>query len=207
MAFDATFLGLVRRSLGQDAWVDFAPQWVCGHERLFERLHDTAPWQQKSQEIYERTVKTPRRIASFSDSECTPAIVTEIADALSRQYGVRFDRISAAFYRDGQDSVAWHRDREYRERAVAIVAIVSLGTPRRFLLRPYRRPSAPNDPAPSLAPRASIAYRLGWGDLLVMGGSAQRTWEHAVPKVRRADPRISIMFRHDPGPRPVDARE
>lgn len=198
MVVDSSFSGLVRRPLPQGAWVDYAPQWVSGHERLFELLRDVTAWRQTSQQIYDRTVQTPRRIASLSHEEGTPAIVGIIADALSQRYGVQFDRISAALYRDGQDSVAWHRDREYRERGDAVVAVVSLGTPRRFLLRPYRRPSASRKTGSERSPLRSTVYTLGWGDLLVMGGTAQRTWEHAVPKVRHADPRISLMFRHDP---------
>ena len=64
------------------------------------------------------------------------------------------------------------------------VATLSLGGPRRFLMRP--KGGGP-----------SRSFRLGWGDLMVMGGAAQRTWEHCVPKPRGpANPRISVMFRN-----------
>ena len=62
------------------------------------------------------------------------------------------------------------------------MAIVSLGAPRRFLLRPA-------------GGGTSRAFDLGWGDLLVMGGTCQRTWEHAVPKMASAKPRMSVQFR------------
>jgi len=87
-------------------------------------------------------------------------------------------------YLDGRDSVAWHGDTIGRGATQdTVVAIVSLGAPRALALRPRR-----GGPA--------IRYDLGHGDLLVMGGSCQRTWEHAVPKTTRATgPRISVQFR------------
>ena len=63
-----------------------------------------------------------------------------------------------------------------------MVAIVSLGDPRKLALRPRGGGD-------------SIAVTLGHGDLVVMGGSCQRTWEHAVPKVAAAGPRIGVQFR------------
>jgi alkylated DNA repair dioxygenase AlkB len=102
---------------------------------------------------------------------------------LESAYRVRFSGVSAILYRDGRDSVAWHGDRIGRgEREDTMVAIVSLGDPRRLALRPR-------------GGGASISFTMGHGDLLVMGGSCQRTWEHAVPKVASAGPRISVQFR------------
>ena len=87
-------------------------------------------------------------------------------------------------YRDGRDSVAWHGDTIGRGRSEdTMVAIVSLGSAREFLLRPR-------------GGGTTIRHRLGHGDLIVMGGSCQRTWEHAVPKTTRpVGPRISVQFR------------
>lgn len=188
----------IRRRLAGGAWVDYRPQWLMGHSFLFDQLRDGVDWRQTTQELFELTVETPRLIAGFPNDGGLLPILRTIAEALSSHYGVRFDRISGALYRDGRDSVAWHRDREHRERTEALVAIVSLGSPRPFLLRPYRSPGVrgAEDAEPSMRP--SLSYRLGWGDLLVMGGTAQRVWQHAVPKVRQAEPRVSIMFRHDP---------
>jgi alkylated DNA repair dioxygenase AlkB len=87
-----------------------------------------------------------------------------------------------ALYRDGQDSVAWHRDHMPKDRPT-LVAILTLGTPRRFLVRPFGGGS-------------SRAFQLGWGDLLVMGGMCQTRWQHSVPKQKRTAPRISCVFRH-----------
>jgi alkylated DNA repair dioxygenase AlkB len=102
--------------------------------------------------------------------------------ALSARYQETFVRVSFAYYRDGNDSVAWHGDTTARDLPEALVATVSLGQPRRFLLRPTEGGS-------------SIAFPLGGGDLLVMGGTCQRTWRHAIPKVAEAGPRIAVMFR------------
>jgi alkylated DNA repair dioxygenase AlkB len=129
-------------------------------------------------------VAVPRLIAGLpKDGPGHPAL-EEMRAALNARYGTAFPRTGMALYRDGNDSVAWHGDYVARELPVdALVATVSLGAPRRFLLRP----------AEGGGP--SIAYSLGWGDLIVMGGSCQRTWRHSVPKVRHAQPRMAIMFR------------
>ena len=98
------------------------------------------------------------------------------------RYGTVFDRLGFALYRDGRDSVAWHGDQVARDLPEALVATVSLGEPRLFALRPKGGGRA-------------VRYHLGHGDLVVMGGTCQRTWDHAVPKVARAGPRVSVMFR------------
>ena len=94
-----------------------------------------------------------------------------------------FRTAGCCYYRDGRDSVAWHGDTIGRGSSQdTMVAIVSVGDPRRLLLRPRGGGD-------------SLAFELGHGDLLVMGGSCQRTWEHAVPKVAHAGPRLSVQFR------------
>ncbi len=109
-----------------------------------------------------------------------------MASCLGHRYGVRLPSISANLYRDGNDSVAWHGDRIGRVRADAVVAIVSLGATRTLLLRP-------DGGGPSLS------FPLHSGDLLVQGGTCQRTFEHCVPKRAHAGPRISVMFRQQGG--------
>lgn len=189
--FDPRLRGVQRSSLAFGAWIDHLPGWIHGHANLFDRLREEVSWQETTQTIFDREVVTPRLIATFGEARGTPFPLLEMADALSLHYRVRLDRISVALYRDGRDSVAFHRDREHRERFSAMVAIVSVGAPRRFVLRPRL------EAGPSI-----VEYRPGWGDLLVMGGTCQRTWEHSVPKQAYADPRISIMFRHEPGSTP-----
>ena len=109
-------------------------------------------------------------------------------DALSAHYAEElrepFATAGLCFYRDGRDSVAWHGDRIGRgAREDTMVAIVSVGAPRDLVLRP-------------VGGGPSVRRALGHGDLIVMGGSCQRTWEHAIPKSARAvGPRISVQFR------------
>lgn len=190
--FDAHFRDAQRRELSDGAWVEHVPGWLDGHERAFEVLRSGLSWRKTTQVLFEMEVETPRRVACLPEDGPIPEWAQAAATAIGARYGAAMNRISAALYRDGQDSVAWHRDRIHRERGTAAIAIVSLGTPRRFLLRPYRSPKS------SGPPRASVSYSVGWGDLLVMGGTCQRTWQHAVPKAKHADPRIALMFRHDP---------
>ena len=102
---------------------------------------------------------------------------------VAARYDRPFDSVGLNFYRDGRDSVAWHGDRVRHQQADPLVVIVSVGAPRPFLLRPRGGGS-------------SLSYLLGQGDLLVMGGAIQHDWEHCVPKVAAAGPRISITFRH-----------
>ena len=115
-----------------------------------------------------------------------PPILERMRQALSDRYGVEFDSMGLNLYRDGRDSVAWHGDRIAREIAEPLVAIVSVGEPRRFLLRPKAKGAG-------LGTRRLM---LGRGELLVTGGTTQRAWEHSVPKVASAGPRMSLTFRH-----------
>jgi len=183
---DRTFSRLERIHLDETAWVDVAPGWVSGSDALFQTLVDTLPWAQRTRFLYEQHRIEPRLTAGWNaalGAPLRPAILEEMRAALSRHYGVQFDSAGFNLYRNGQDSVAWHRDKIPQRIHQPIVALVSLGEPRRFLLRP--RGGGPSRPFP-----------LGHGDLLVTGGDTQRTWEHAVLKVSRAGPRISIAFRH-----------
>jgi alkylated DNA repair dioxygenase AlkB len=132
--------------------------------------------------MYERVVDVPRLVATLPDDGPGHPVLREVAMALSEHYGRPLFDVSLAAYRDGRDSVAFHGDRLGIQRADAIVAILSLGFARRFLLR--RAGGGP-----------SRAFNLGGGDLLVMGGTCQLTWEHAVPKVADAGLRISVQFR------------
>jgi alkylated DNA repair dioxygenase AlkB len=121
-------------------------------------------------------------VAGLPDDGPGHPLLDRIRALLSERYGTDFPRISLGYYRDGTDSVAWHGDRVARTLPEALVATVSLGGPRRFLLRPR-------------GGGRSIAFSLGLGDLFVMGGACQRTWQHAVPKVKQALPRVAVMFR------------
>jgi alkylated DNA repair dioxygenase AlkB len=180
---------VMRTVLDHGAWIDIRPGWVTGADALFDRLAGAVPWRAEKRQMYDRVVEVPRLLKFYGEEEALPdSVLQEARDALSAHYaeelGEPFRTAGLCLYRDGRDSVAWHGDRIGRGRTQdTMVAIVSIGTPRSLLLRP--RGGGP-----------ALRHDLGHGDLLVMGGSCQRTWEHAVPKTARpAGPRISIQFR------------
>ena len=184
---DTTFAGVRRIPLDETAWVEHAPGWVRGTDALFDAVVAAAPWEQRRVHMYERVVDEPRLTAWYGsalDDPTLPDAVREMTRALSVRYDRSFDGIGAALYRDGRDSVAWHGDRIDPALVEPVVALVSLGSRRTLRMR------AKEDR------RASRAFDLAPGDLFVMGGTSQRTWEHSVPKVARAGPRLSLQFRH-----------
>lgn len=178
-----------RVQLTRGAWVDVLPGWVKGADALFAELVETIPWRAERREMYDRVVDVPRLVHTYAIGEELPhPALADARDRLSRHYrhelGEPFVTAGCCYYRDGNDSVAWHGDRIGRARSHdTMVAIVSLGSPRKLLLRPR-------------GGSVEQTYSLGHGDLLVMGGSCQRTWEHAVPKTGRpVGPRISVQLR------------
>jgi len=180
----------VRRTvLTRGAWIDVRPGWLTGADVAFEGLRDVVPWRGERRQMYDRLVDVPRLLCFYGEGESLPdPILEEARYALNEHYsaelGEQFVTSGLCLYRDGQDSVAWHGDTIGRGRTQdTMVAILSLGTPRSLLLRPRGGGRA-------------IRHDLGHGDLIVMGGSCQRTWEHAIPKTARAvGPRISVQFR------------
>ncbi len=187
VAIDPSLGCLERIHLDEQAWVDHAPAWVSAADRLFEEVLSGRDWGQRSRRMYDKTVVEPRLTSSwnlYGGEPLEPPVLEEIRLALGGRYGRVFDSAGFNLYRDGRDSVAWHADRLTKEIEDPIVALVSLGEPRRFLLRPK-------------GGGKSRAFWLGQGDLLVTGGLTQRTWEHSVPKVAVAGPRISLAYRHN----------
>ena len=185
-------LNAMRRTvLGDGAWIDLLPGWLSGADALFARLVDEVPWRAERRQMYEHMVDVPRLLAYYRAGDTLPhPILDEAREALSsyyaRELGEPFTTAGLCYYRDGRDSVAWHGDRIGRgARENTMVAILSVGAPRDLLLRPRHGGQTVRRP-------------LGHGDLIVMGGSCQRTWEHAIPKTARAaGPRISVQFRPD----------
>jgi alkylated DNA repair dioxygenase AlkB len=179
-----------RRGLTRGAWVDLRPGWLAGADELFSRLSRDVPWRAERRPMYDRVVDVPRLLCFYPEGATLPdPLLPEARDALGAHYaaelGEPFATAGLCLYRDGRDSVAWHGDTIGRgSREDTIVAILSLGEPRPLLLRPL----AGGGP--------TLRYEVGHGDLLVMGGSCQRTWQHAIPKTSRpAGPRISVQFR------------
>jgi len=187
-AFDRSFTSLQRRWLDANSWVDFAPNWLSGSDAVFTALVERLPWRQREVTMWERRLPEPRLTHWWDGSDGSAESVSVLGDirwALTEHYARPFDTIGYNFYRDGRDSVAWHGDRERFTHEDPVVVIVSVGAARGFMLRPR-------------GGGRSITYRVGHGDLLVMGGSCQHDWEHCVPKAAQVDgPRVSIMFRHN----------
>ncbi|SRR6266487_2642101 len=181
----------VRRTpLSRGAWIDVRRGWMRGADALFERLLECVPWRAERRQMYERVVDVPRLLSFYAEGEPLPHAALDAAkQALDAHYaaelGEPFRTAGLCLYRDGNDSVAWHGDTIGRGSTHdTMVAIVSVGSPRSLLLRPRGGGGR------------TLRYDLGHGDLAVMGGSCQRTWEHAVPKTARpAGARISIQFR------------
>jgi alkylated DNA repair dioxygenase AlkB len=178
-----------RTVLSDGAWIDVLPGWIRGADALFSRLIEAVPWRAEKRQMYDRVVDVPRLACFYTEGALLPdPALEESRQALNAHFGAElgepFRTAGLCLYRDGNDSVAWHGDTIGRGRTQdTMVAIVSLGTPRALLLRP--RGGGPG-----------LRHDLGHGDLLVMGGSCQRTWGHAVPKTTRAaGPRISVQFR------------
>ncbi|WP_405776294.1 alpha-ketoglutarate-dependent dioxygenase AlkB [Streptomyces sp. NBC_01538] len=181
--------GTHRTTLGHGAWIDELPGWLHGADALFELLAAEVPWRAERRKMYDHVVDVPRLLAYYGEGDELPhPVLDEARNALCAHYAAElrepFTTAGLCYYRDGRDSVAWHGDRTGRgAREDTMVAILSVGTPRDLMLRP-------------VGGGETLRRPLGHGDLIVMGGSCQRTWEHAIPKSTRATgPRISIQFR------------
>ncbi|MGI5486408.1 alpha-ketoglutarate-dependent dioxygenase AlkB [Microtetraspora malaysiensis] len=178
-----------RTVLDHGAWIDVRPGWIAGADALFERLLHAVPWHAERRHMYDRVVDVPRLLCFYDEGRPLPdPALDEAKKALDAHYAAElsepFRTAGLCLYRDGRDSVAWHGDTLGRGSIEdTMVAIVSIGAPRSLLLRP--RGGGP-----------ALRHELGHGDLIVMGGSCQRTWEHAIPKTARpVGPRISVQFR------------
>jgi alkylated DNA repair dioxygenase AlkB len=212
-AVDEAFSGAERTWVDRKSWIERVPGWVSNSDALFAHLVETADWGQRTRKMWDNEVLEPRLTSWWgaeSGKPLEPPILERMRRALSGRYGVEFDSMGLNLYRDGRDSVAWHGDRIANgasqrpagpphskasgpqslrcssEMAEPLVAIVSVGEPRKFLLRPKARGTG----------LPTHRLLLGRGELLVTGGATQRAWEHSVPKVASAGPRLSLTFRH-----------
>src|SRR3982751_5074414 len=181
---------VVRHELSHGAWVDHLPGWVTGSDDVLDVLLGDIGWRADRRQMYEREVAAPRLLRWYAGHEELPhPLLTDAREALNGYYaaelGERFVTAGMCLYRDGRDSVAWHGDTIGRSaRHDTMVAILSLGSPRHLSLRPR---AGGHD---------TLRFPQGHGDLIVMGGSCQRTWEHAILKTAKpVGPRISVQFR------------
>lgn len=189
-SFDAGLRGIRRVPLSDGAWCEHHPSWLEGHESVFRQLQESIDWQRHRRMMYEREVDVPRLVARAPSEGRLAELLRAVARTLEARYARPFPNISLAYYRDGNDSVAFHGDKLGRLVDDAIVATLSVGEPRRFLMKPNVKSSSR-----AQSEGSSLSFDLGWGDLFVMGGTCQRTWQHGIPKRSHAHPRISIMFR------------
>ncbi|MGN6752777.1 MAG: alpha-ketoglutarate-dependent dioxygenase AlkB [Intrasporangium sp.] len=196
MALRDLRVGLRRTEIGMGAWVDVRPGWLAAGDDLFTALLHDVPWHAERRKMYDNIVSVPRLTKFYSAGERLPhPLLVDARDALSTHYrpelGEPFATAGLCLYRDGRDSVAWHGDRIGRSKDLdTIIAILSLGSARTLTLRPREGGSIPG------SKQKSLRFPLAHGDLVVMGGSCQRTWDHAIPKTSEpVGPRISVQFR------------
>lgn len=201
-----SFTGLRRDQLDGSCWLDVVSGWVPDHAALFDWLLEHAPWRQRTRRMWDADVLEPRLVAAWETGAPLPEPVAELVRPLDQRYGVRFDSCLVNLYRDGQDAVAWHGDTVRKRMRDPLVATVSLGARRPFLLRPVA--GGPVAGGPEAGGPVARRYRPGEGDLLVMGGSCQHDWVHTVPRDPTASgARMSVTLRHSrPGLHPGDAR-
>lgn len=174
---------LERHQLDPCCWVDVAPRWFAGADDLLATLLENLSWTQGQRLLWGEFRTEPRLSATAElDDPALPDLVRTLASRLDDHYQRPFEHVFCNYYRDGQDSVAWHADRIGRSQVDPLVAIICLGGPRPFRMRPMGGGTAQS-------------FLLGSGDLLIMGGATQHHWEHGVPKMRYAPPRMSVTIR------------
>jgi alkylated DNA repair dioxygenase AlkB len=186
-----------RVELAGDSWVDVVRGLVPSGDEVHAELAAAVTWTQGRVFRYERWVEEPRLSGSHRGTERHAALL-EAQRWLAQRYRVGFDSYALAQYRDGRDSVAWHRDREMRWLESTVIGVLSLGQQRPFLMRPLTATRSDGYVGESGDPdwRDVIDLRPASGDLLVMGGRAQAAWLHAVPKVAQGcRSRISVQWR------------
>lgn len=178
-----------RTQLGAGAWIDVQRGWMHNGFDLFDQVLTTNDWRAERRQMYDNVVDVPRLLRLYRTGEPVPwPELVQARTLLSRHYrgelGENLTSTGMCLYRNGRDSVAWHGDTIGRGATHdTVVAILSVGASRTFALRP-RGGGAP------------LRLVLDHGDLIVMGGSCQRTWEHALPKTSRLiGPRVSVQFR------------
>ncbi len=182
-SIDPSFAGIERTELAHGAWIERLPGWLSGEQTVFDELTATTTWHAGRRPMYDRMVDVPRLTATLPAAGPGHPVLDEIASALDARHGEPLENVSLAWYRNGRDSVAPHGDQVARTMPTTVMATVSCGAPRRFHLSPVDG-------------GGGLSFDLGHGDLLVMGGTIQRTWRHAVPKTNRpVGPRLCIMFR------------
>ncbi|MGN6513679.1 MAG: alpha-ketoglutarate-dependent dioxygenase AlkB family protein [Lysobacteraceae bacterium] len=181
------------------ATLAFDPRWLPAAEAdaLFAALRAQVPWEVHRIRLFGREVDSPRlscwigdadAVYTYSGTRFVPhpwlPVLQAVRARLARELGVGFNSVLANLYRDGRDAMGWHGDDEPELGAQPVIASLSLGATRRFVLK-ARGPAAQR-----------LALELPHGSLLVMAGDTQRRYRHALPRTARAvGPRINLTFR------------
>ena len=176
----------------QPAWLPLAEA-----DALFGELQRSLPWSVHRIRVFGRGVDSPRLSAWIGDADAVyrysgsdfepypwiPALIG-LRQRLQDELDTPFNSVLANLYRDGRDAMGWHSDDEPELGPQPVIASVSLGGVRRFLLKHRNEPSI----------RSAIA--LPHGSLLVMAGDTQRHYRHALPRTAKpVAPRINLTFR------------
>lgn len=186
------------RDLGAGALVSFEPTWLpsARADAYLAELTATIPWEEGSLTFFGKSVREPRLSAWFGSADyvysgrtlrarALPPAVHELARGVELATGQSFNSVLLNLYRDGRDSMGLHADDEPALGSNPIIASVSLGATRRFILRPRR--------GTELAP---FSLLLSHGSLLTMGGTCQHVFRHGLPKAPAVnEPRVNLTFR------------
>lgn len=173
-----------RTQLDETSWVDLWRGLATAPDPLFDALAAATRWRQTRTRLADgRWVDAPRLLGTLVDVDSFAAQVLRRAGlVLEARYRARFGAFGLMQYRDGDDSIGLHRDRELRFLEDTISAGMSLGGARPFCLRPRFGGEV-------------RSFMLGAGDAYVMGGRCQSDWMHGVPKVAHAEPKVSVIWR------------
>jgi alkylated DNA repair dioxygenase AlkB len=178
----AAFGAATEHQLDEHSWITHVPGLLTGHWRLLDELATLDVWEQRRRWMFDSMVDEPRLTGEYVDLAVAPALLAELAATLGEQFEVPYDRIWMNWYRDHRDGTGWHADRPAHQAPTAIVPVLSLGAPRRFLVRPS-------------GGGPSTVFTPAGGDLIVMRGRCQRDWQHCVPKQKTPlGPRMSLNF-------------
>jgi alkylated DNA repair dioxygenase AlkB len=189
-----------RLDLGNGSWVDVGRKWMPDADELFDNLLHGVPWATSRLFRYDHFVEERRLGALWQRGAPIPHPALAAATrTLQHRYNVQFNSFGMIQYRDGRDGQAFHRDTDMRWLDDTVVAILSLGARRPWLLRPRASRNDHSDWRGGPGSKgATHDLAPGSGDLIVMGGRTQAEWEHSVPYLggRAVAPRISIQWRH-----------
>src|SRR4051812_16031205 len=184
-----------RVELADRSWVDVVRGLIPAGDQVHDALIDTVPWVQGKVFRYERWIDEPRLGAVQKGDDRHPAL-REAQTWLMRRYRISLPAsVPLALYRDENDSVGFHRDRELRWLEDTIIGVLTFGAQRPWLMKRLGRHGQKVWDEDDMT--GVIDLSPASGDLLVMGGRCQAAWLHAVPKVHgRCRPRISAQWRH-----------